>query len=250
MALLAPAVLGMDPRSVQRVYDAMDSALKGHEYAKSTIDMACWDLLGKFTGLSLRELLGGSYHETLPLYTGIGIDTPVRMRIACERARAEGYRRFQVKVGSDVKTDIARARTCLEVLGDAEKVIFDANGYWSQHEAVRVIAQLADSDIYIEQPCATLEECAAVRKRSALPFILDESIGGYGDILRAIQIDAMDAVMMKLSRHGGITPIRRARDLCVQSGIAVTIEESGGGDIVSAAIAQLAATVPEGLLVN
>jgi cis-L-3-hydroxyproline dehydratase len=136
------------------------------------------------------------------------------------------------------------------VLGDAEKVIIDANGYWSQHEAVRVIGQLADADIYIEQPCATLEECAAVRKRSALPFVLDECIGGYGDILRAVQIDAMDAVMMKLSRHGGITPIRRARDLCVQSGIAMTIEESGGGDIVSAAMAQLAATVPEGLLVN
>src|SRR5262249_35997322 len=80
LGILAPAILGMDPLSIQRVYDAMDGALKGHEYAKSAVDMACWDLLGKFTGLSLHELLGGSYRDRLPLYTGIGIDTPERMR--------------------------------------------------------------------------------------------------------------------------------------------------------------------------
>ena len=67
LGLLAPTVLGMDPRPIQRVYDAMDGALKGHEYAKSAIDMACWDLLGKSTGLSFKELLGGGYQENLPL---------------------------------------------------------------------------------------------------------------------------------------------------------------------------------------
>jgi L-alanine-DL-glutamate epimerase-like enolase superfamily enzyme len=250
LALLAPTVIGLDPRPVQRVYDVMDGALKGHEYAKSAIDMACWDLLGRAAGLPLRDLLGGGYRKRLPLYTGIGIDTPERMRASCQRARAEGYRRFQLKVGSDVRTDIARVRACLEALDDAEMVIVDANGFWSQRDAISVVAALDDLDLHIEQPCATLEQCAAVRRRSRRPFILDESIGGIGDILRGVQMDAMDAVMMKLSRHGGITPIRRARDLCTQLGIAMTIEESGGGDIVSAAMAQIAASIPDGLLVN
>jgi cis-L-3-hydroxyproline dehydratase len=250
LALLAPAVINLDPRAVQRVYDAMDGALKGHEYAKAALDMACWDLLGRATGLSLRDLLGGGYRERLPLYTGIGIDTPDRMRASCERARKEGYRRFQLKVGSDVRTDIDRVRACVDALNDAEMVIVDANGFWSQPDAIRVAAALDDLDIYFEQPCATLEQCAAVRRRSRRPFILDESIGGIGDILRGVQMDAMDAVRMKLSRHGGITPIRRARDLCMEIGMAMTIEESGGGDIVSAAMAQIAASVPHGLLVN
>jgi L-alanine-DL-glutamate epimerase-like enolase superfamily enzyme len=250
LALMAPAVIGLDPRAVQRVYDAMDGALKGHDYAKSALDMACWDLLGRATGLPLRDLLGGGCREQLPVYLGIGIGTPERMREACERARATGYRRVQLKVGSDVPTDIARIEACLEVLTGFEKVIVDANGFWSQHDAVRVVAALDDRDIFFEQPCATMEQCAAVRRRSSRPFILDESIDGLDDILRARQSDAADALMLKFSRFGGITPIRRARDLCQQLGFAMTVEDSAGGDIVSAAMAQIAATIPDGLLIN
>jgi len=250
LALMAPAVIGLDPRAVQRVYDAMDGALKGHDYAKSALDMACWDLFGRATGLPLRDLLGGGYREQLPVYLGIGINTPERMREVCERARAAGYRRVQLKVGSDVPTDIARIEACLEVLAGFERVIVDANGFWSQHDAVRVVAALDDRDIFFEQPCATMEQCAAVRRRSSRPFILDESIVGPDDILRARQSDAADAMMLKFSRFGGITPIRRARDLCQQLGFAMTVEDSAGGDIVSAAMAQVAAAIPDGLLIN
>ncbi|HSE74506.1 MAG TPA: mandelate racemase/muconate lactonizing enzyme family protein [Dongiaceae bacterium] len=250
LTLIAPAVIGLDPRRVQRVYDAMDGALKGHLYAKAAIDIACWDLLGRATGLPLRDLLGGAYREQLPLYIGIGIDTPERMRAACERARAAGYRRIQLKVGSDALTDITRINSCLEVLDGFERVIADANGFWSQHEAARVVAALDDRDIFFEQPCATMDECAAVRRRSRRPFILDESIEGMDDLLRARQNDAADAVMLKFSRFGGITPICRARDLAIQLGFAMTIEDSAGGDIVSAAMAQIGATIPDNSLIN
>ena len=250
LKLIAPAVIGLDPRAVQRVYDAMDGALKGHDYAKSALDMACWDVLGRASGLPLRDLLGGGYREQLPVYVGIGIGTPERMRESCERARAAGYRRIQLKVGSDVATDIARIGACLEVLAGFEKVIVDANGFWSQHDAVRVVAALNDRDIFFEQPCARMEQCAAVRRRSKRPFIVDESIEGMDDILRAKQSEAADAVMLKFSPFGGITPIRRARDLCLHLGLAMTVEDSAGGDIVSAAMAQVGATIPDGLLIN
>jgi len=250
LTLIAPAVIGLDPRAVQRVYDAMDGALKGHDYAKSALDMACWDVLGRASGLALRDLLGGGYREQLPVYVGIGIGTPERMRESCERARASGYRRIQLKVGSDVPTDIARIKACLPVLADFEKVIVDANGFWSQHDAVRVVVALDERDIFFEQPCATMEQCAAVRRRSRRPFILDESINGMDDVLRAKHSEAADAVMLKFSRFGGITPIRRARDFCLQLGLAMTIEDSAGGDIVSAAMAQVGATIPDGLLIN
>jgi L-alanine-DL-glutamate epimerase-like enolase superfamily enzyme len=250
LALMAPAAIGLDPRAVQRVYDAMDGALKGHDYAKSALDMACWDVLGRATGLPLRDLLGGSYRTQLPVYIGIGINTPERMRESCERARAAGYRRIQLKVGSDVPTDIARIESCLEVLAGFEKVIVDANGFWSQHDAVRVVAALDNRDIFFEQPCATMEQGAAVRRRSRRPFILDESIERMDDILRARQTDAADALMLKFSRFGGITPVRRARDLCLHLGFAMTVEDSAGGDIVSAAMAQFAATIPDGSLIN
>ncbi len=111
--------------------------------------------------------------------------------------------------------------------------------------------RLNDRDIFFEQlPCARMEQCAAVRRRSSRPFILDESINGMDDILRAKQSEATDAVMLKFSRFGGITPIRRARDLCLHLGLAMTVEDLAGGDIVSAAMAQVAATIPDGPLIN
>jgi L-alanine-DL-glutamate epimerase-like enolase superfamily enzyme len=155
-----------------------------------------------------------------------------------------------LKVGTDVPTDIKRVETCLDVLGGIERVIVDANGFWSQHDAVRVVAALDRYDIFFEQPCATMEQCAAVRRRSSRPFILDESIEDIDDLLRARQSDAADAVMLKFSRFGGITPTRRARDLALQLGFAMTIEDSAGGDIVSAAMAQVGATIPDNALIN
>jgi len=250
LTLIAPAVIGLDPRQVQHVYDAMDGALKGHAYTKAPIDIACWDLLGKATGLPLRDLLGGGCRDKLPLYLGIGIDAAERMRLICERAIKAGYRRIMLKVGTDVPTDIRRIETCLDVLEGCERVIVDANGFWSQHDAARVVAALDDRDIFFEQPCATMEQCAAVRRRSRRPFILDESIEGMDDILRARQTDAADAVMLKFSRFGGITPVRRAIDLARQLGFAMTVEDSAGGDIVSAAMAQVGATIPDGSLIN
>ncbi len=250
LELLAPALLGMDPSKIEMITIAMDSTMKGHQYAKSAVDIACWDIFGKFTNMRVGDLLGGIHRESIPVYAPISLDTPTAMKEKCVNATKAGYRRFQLKVGSDWRTDIARIQQCAAVLQDAEKVIFDANGAWSQLDAIRVIAAVDHLDIYIEQPCASVEECARVRERSTRPFIIDESLSSLADILNAHRLNAADAVMLKLSRFGGITPIRRARDLCDALGLSMTIEDSGGGDIVSAAMAHLTASVPNRLMVN
>jgi L-alanine-DL-glutamate epimerase-like enolase superfamily enzyme len=250
MTILAPAIIGYDPRQTERIYDRMNGALMGHAYAKSAIDIACWDLLGQSAGLRISDLLGGTYNETFPLYSGVSLAPPAEMGEACRTLRAEGYRRFQVKVGTTVAEDIERANVCVSAVPDAEKMIIDANGVWSQQDAVRAVAALDDLDVYIEQPCQTIEQCAAVRARSSRPFILDESLYTVHDLFRAHELGAMDAVLLKLSRFGGITPIRKARDLCLTWGIAMTIEDSGGADIVTAAMAHLTASTPPRYLMN
>ncbi len=65
---LAPAVVGADPRNLAEVWRRMDAALAGHGYAKSPVDVACWDLLGKSAGLPVAALLGGAYRDRFPLY--------------------------------------------------------------------------------------------------------------------------------------------------------------------------------------
>ena len=85
---------------------------------------------------------------------------------------------------------------------------------------------------------------SAIRRRTALPFILDEVIDSIDMIMRGAADGAMDVVNLKISKFGGLTRIKQARDLCVSLGIAMTLEDSWGGDIVTAAIAHLAHSTP------
>ena len=158
--------------------------------------------------------------------------------------RAQGYRRFQLKVGGEPGTDIARIRAVAGVLEPGDRLIADANTGWLMHDAARVVRAVRDVDVYIEQPCASFEECLSIRRRTDHPFVMDESIDGIDVLLRGHAEGAMDVVNLKISKLGGITKLRQARDLCVSLGIAMTIEDSWGGDITTAAIAHLAHSTP------
>ena len=117
---------------------------------------------------------------------------------------------------------------------------------WALHEAARVVRGVRDVDVYIEQPCLTYEECLSIRRRTDHPFVLDENIDGIDVLVRGHADLAMDVVNIKISKFGGLTRARLARDLCARLGIAMTIEDSWGGDITTAAIAHLAhSTTPE-----
>jgi L-alanine-DL-glutamate epimerase-like enolase superfamily enzyme len=112
------------------------------------------------------------------------------------------------------------------------------------HDAMRVVRSIQDSDVYIEQPCLTYEECLSIRRHTNHPFVLDEVIDNVDMLLRGKADLAMDVVNIKISKFGGLTKTRQARDLCVSLGIAMTIEDSWGGDITTAAIAHLAHSTP------
>jgi L-alanine-DL-glutamate epimerase-like enolase superfamily enzyme len=222
----------------------MDRVLKGHPYVKSAIDIACWDILGQAAGLPVCHLLGGRYGDDFVLYRAISQRPPREMAENVAGYRAAGYRRFQLKVGGDPNVDIERIRAVRAVLAPGDKLVADANTGWLMHEALRVVNAVRDVDVYIEQPCATYQQCLAIRQRTSLPMVLDEVIDSVDMILRAAGDRAMDVVNIKISKFGGLTRASQARDLCVSLGIAMTLEDSWGGDIVTAAIAHLAHSTP------
>ena len=242
---LGPHLIGYDPCELGILNDRMDAALQGHPYVKSGIDMACWDILGKTAGLPVCTLLGGRSGEDVTLYRAISQESPEEMAGKVAGYRAEGYRRFQLKVGGDPDVDIARIKAVAKELQPGDRLVADANTGWTQHEAMRVVLAVKDVDVYIEQPCRSYEECLSVRRHTNHPFILDENIHSLEMLLQAQRDLAMDVVNIKISKLGGITKARQVRDLCVTLGIALTIEDSWGGDIVTAAIAHLAHSCPE-----
>ena len=162
--------------------------------------------------------------------------------------RAEGYRKFQLKVGGEVVDDIARIRAVAAELQPGDVLVADANTGWTMHEAARVCDAVRDVDVTIEQPCPTYEACLTIRRRTAKPFVLDELMDGLPMVVRGLADGAMDVINLKISKVGGLTRAREIRDFCVSAGIAMTIEDSWGGDIVTAAIAHLAHSTPPDLL--
>ncbi|WP_342641157.1 cis-3-hydroxy-L-proline dehydratase [Rhodoligotrophos ferricapiens] len=249
LAQLAPSLIGQDPRQLASINRIMDAAMRGHPYVKSPIDMACWDILGKACGLPIYMLLGGAEQAQVALYRAISQQRPDEMAAKVKAYRNEGYRKFQLKVGgADADEDIARIKACAAMLEAGDILVADANTGWTMHEAARVVNGVRDVDVYIEQPCKSYEECLTIRRRTSLPFVLDEVIDGLPMLLRGLQDGAMDVINLKISKVGGLTKARQIRDLCVAQGVAMTIEDSWGGDIVTAAIAHLARSTPEEFL--
>jgi L-alanine-DL-glutamate epimerase-like enolase superfamily enzyme len=241
---LGPSLLGENPLHLEKLNQHMDRAMKGHPYVKSPIDVACWDILGKVSGLPVSSLLGGAYGDDFVLYRAISQESPEDMAKKVGDYRAEGYRRFQLKVGGDPDTDIERIRQTSAELKPGDKLVADANTGWLRHEAMRVVNAVRDIDVYIEQPCLRYEDCLSVRRNTNLPFVLDEVIDGVSEILRASNDLTMDVVNIKISKFGGLTRAKQARDLCISLGLAMTLEDTWGGDIVTAAISHLAHSTP------
>jgi L-alanine-DL-glutamate epimerase-like enolase superfamily enzyme len=222
----------------------MDGALRGHAYAKAAIDIACWDLLGQYTGLPVATLLGGHETEDVALYRAISQDTPAAMARKVRAYRREGYRKFQLKVGGDPDVDVARIAACAAVLSTGDVLVADANTGWTPHQALRVADGVRDVDVYLEQPCPTYEQCLTVRQHTNRPFVLDEVIDGLDMVVRAAADHAADVINLKISKVGGLTRARQIRDLCASLGLAMTIEDTWGGDVTTAAIAHLAHSTP------
>jgi len=249
---LAPVVIGADPVGPEALMSRADAWLLGHPYAKSALDIALWDITGKVADLPLYALVGGRQAPDLPVCHSITCIAPDEMaRIALD-AKRDGLTQFQVKLGADGdwQADVARLRMVREAVGEGPLVCGDWNCSGSRLEATRVGRAVAGMDVMLEQPCMTLEECAAVRAATGLPMKIDENAHDAASLLKAHDLGCMDAAAIKLSRFGGLSALRRARDLCLHLGAKMCVEDSWGSDIATAALLHLAAATPERMLLN
>jgi len=251
IAEIARSLLGVTVTNPAAVASAMHQAITGHAYAKSGIDVACWDAFGTLVGLPVATLLGGVASPSYGLYVAIPLGEPQEMVDHVKLALDGGIHRFQLKVGGSVVHDIRRVQAVLASLGPDDTVIADANGGWGQLDARRAMEALdPDYRLFIEQPCATIEACAALATGRRHPLILDEVIVDIPSLLRTHQLGALDGVNLKIGRVGGLTPARQLRDTAIALGLSLTIEDTWGGDVTTAAVSHLAGSTPPANLLN
>ena len=250
LRLVAPSLLGEDPRQVARIEALLDHLVQGHGYAKSPIDIACWDLLGQSCGQPLWMLMGGKLTDGAPMYRVAPQKATDETVAEMQRYREQGYRQFQIKVGSDWSGDIERIRTGVSLLEPGEKAMADANQGWRVDNAIRVARATADLDYILEQPCRTYEECQQVRRVAQQPMKLDECITGMAAAQRVVADKGAEICCLKLSNLGGLSKARRVRDFLVDNRLPVVSEDTWGGEITTAAVAHFAASTPEEYLQN
>lgn len=244
IAVVAPAVLGQDPRHLDVINREMDQALPGHRYSKSPLDVACWDILGRAAGLPLYALFGGKMQSGVALQTKIGIGTPDEMVERLQEARANGYKHFSAGIGSKLDDDIMRMVALLENTIEGESLAFNAHGAWLPADATIAMKAMADQRVTITQPCQTIDQCRQVRELTRQPIYLDQSIVSFDDLLRAHQQNVCHGVTINIGRAGGISQAKRMRDFCLAAGIRVSIEDAGGSKVADTATLHLAMATP------
>ena len=245
IAQMAPAMLGVDPRRLELVRRAMDGALNGHNYAKTAIDVACWDLRGKAYDERICDLLGGTDQSSVPSYFGVMPDTAAATADMARAKQDAGYRRLQVKVGGrPLAEDIEATRAVAAVIDPDTRLLVDANRGWTGRDTIEFSTACRNVRLSIENPCRTYDEHRAVASKLHHPLFLDECSTDIGAVNRAIQDGVAQGFGMKLSRIGGLTPLQTVRDLCIHHAVPLTIDDTWGGDLTAAATIHMGATVP------
>lgn len=242
--LLAPALIGMDPRRVEHINEQMDFTLPGHLYAKSPFDIACWDIFGQSTGLSIADLLGGCYDQPTPIASSISTGSPEQMLALIQEYRDRGYYCHSVKIGADTELDVKRIRYLESNRKDGEFIWYDVNRAWLPAEAIQVMNRVRDLPLMFEQPCETLEQCAGVQARTTHPISIDERLETIQDMQKIVHESIGEIVNIKISRVGGLTRARKIRDIGLTAGIKFIVMDTGGSVVADTVTQHFAQSIP------
>ncbi|MBI2184316.1 MAG: dipeptide epimerase [Thaumarchaeota archaeon] len=215
-------LVGMDPRNITQILDQLD-IIAGNLGAKTAIDFALYDILGKASGQPVYRLLGGLRKQRVPIHITVPIKKPEEMAQEAKMRVEEGFKTIEMKVGKvggsvDNDLEIARVREVRDAIGYGITLVVDANIGWSARTAINIIKRIEQFDVMVEQPTRSINGLAEVRKSVAATIIADESCATPEDVIEIIQKQAADMISVKPAKMGGLN----------KSGRIIAIAESAG----------------------
>lgn len=242
--ILAPNLVGEDPRRIEWLHTLMDQAVKGYPYSKAAIDMALYDVVGKAAAVPAYQLLGGLYRESVPISHSIGLMDMDEAVAEVQRVKAEGVRTIKLKGGVEPGRDVELLRRVREALGPDMNLTVDANnGYKSAKEAVRTTRAMEPYNIlYMEQPVEGLEAMAEVTRRVDTPIMADESAWTTWDILEIIEKKAADIISIYTTKPGGLLKAKKVAAIAEAAGFPCNVNGSVEMGVGNAANVHLAAS--------
>ena len=208
----------------------------GNPVAKSSIDMAVWDALGKTLDLPVTNLLGG-YTDRMRVCHMLGFDEPAAMVAEAERMRTTyGIETFKVKVGRQpYSLDTAVVRALREGLGDGIELYVDGNRGWTASESARALDEMRDLGLTLAEELCPADDVLGRRwlvQRCGIPFVADESAVTTADVTREVLSGAATAISIKTARTG-FTGSSRIHHLCEGLGVEVVTGNQIDGQLGS-----------------
>jgi muconate cycloisomerase len=245
---LEPALVGEDPRDIERLTTKMRRAVAGHPFTKSGIEIGLWDILGKACGMPVYRLFGGAIRERVPIKMSVSGVEPDRAAELARWAMSKGLKALKVKVGIEPQADVARVAAVRAAIGTNIRLGADANGGWSPRVAIETIRRMAaESNIYFaEQPVAPLDIqwLVDVRRNIPVPLMADESCYTLQDAMALARTGAADILSIYVGKGGGLGPARKMAAVAEAAGLTCTVGSNLELGIASAAMAHLAMSSP------
>jgi len=249
-------LLGEDPLPTERLWSFLygqlhRSGIGGiNTLALGAIDIALWDIKGKFLDQPIHRLMGGPIRSRVPAYaTGLyrrRRDDHVEY-LAEEAAGyvAEGFGAVKLKVGFGVDEDARAVRAVRQAIGSDVQLMLDANHAFDAVAAIRLGQMVEDQDIgWFEEPVPPEDHAGYLRIREALQIPIaggESEFTRYGMSLLFAR-NVIDIVQPDICAAGGLSECKKIADLAMIHGIRCTPHVWGTGIAIAAALQFLAVT--------
>lgn len=242
--VVAPRLIGVDPRDIDRVVEVLDQSASGNWFAKAAVEMACWDIRGKDAGKPVFELLGGAVRDAvIRCRFSMGAFDPPRAAELSREIVAEGFTTIKIKVGSGIDGDLARIRAVREAIGPAPRIVLDANAAYGSAAAIELAMRAEHFDIALfEQPTprGDFAGLAAVRRGIRCEVMADELCFDLIDAENCVRHEACGVISIYPGKNGGISKSMRIAEYCAAHGVACSMGSNLELDVATAAMAHLA----------
>lgn len=246
---LAPRLINKSFISPAAMRTYLDQCVYGNQVAKAALDIAAYDLFGKYFNVPSGQLLGGVIHKKLPLLWSVGSGSPKDDFEIISKKVEEGYQTFMLKMGGNqpLETEVQRVENLRKHFGDKVAIIVDANQGWTPQTCLRFIHACQGYSInLLEQPIARykLNELAYIKRLGIVPISADESLVSINDAKEVIKIDAADVFSLKVTKNGGMFKTQNLGLLANNYNIDCLMNSMIEQGISQAASLQVASTLP------
>ena len=244
--VLAPMLLGADPRHQQALFTAMNEQMRFAPMGISGVDMALWDLRGKHYGDCLPNLLGGAVRDSIACYASPipYLPSPAASASQAREFASQGLGAVKLKIGRGLSKDLAHVEAVSAVIDSDINLLVDANGAYTVSQSIALAKELARLGVYwLEEPTHPEypDDLARIRRRVDLPVVSGEWLGSWFQFRDLLRAEAVDIIMPNITRCGGITGLLKIADLALLENVLVAPHGVGAGLGIVAAVAACAA---------